>query len=182
MDSDTLDTIPNPTPSDVALLRDGYRIFPELRGENIGVFSPEGQRLMLDYSSKINSCTFLMFSVPAHQAEGGGQGHGCKIMKVFSSQGQMIWDVPIHGDVGGFASSGALIATVFYRYHADPFDLGLPPKPLRITVYDLNTKSEKCSVPLTVDVFGSWESRYFDLSSTGSLAIAQQTLLSLYEP
>src|ERR1700722_4311117 len=45
LDADTLDTIPNPKPSDVALWGDGYRIFPELRGESMGIFSIEGQRL-----------------------------------------------------------------------------------------------------------------------------------------
>lgn len=180
LDADTLDTIPNPTPSDVALWREGYRVFPELRGERTGIFSTEGQRLALDYGSKINSCTFVFFLVPAHQVEGGGRG--CKIMKVFSSQGRMVWDVPLRGDVAGFSGGGALLAAAFYRYHADPFDLGTQPTPLRITVYDLDSKAEKCSIPLTEQVFGWWESRYFDLSSSGSLALAQQNLLSVYEP
>jgi len=179
LDADTLDTIPNPTPSDVALWREGYRIFPELRGERMGIFSTEGQRLTLDYSSKINSCTFVFFLVPAHQVERGGH---CKMLRVFSSQGRMVWDVPLRGDVAGFSGGGPLLAAVFYRYHADPFDLGTQPTPLRITVYDLNKKAEKCSIHLTEQVFGWWESRYFDLSSSGSLAVAQQSLLSLYEP
>jgi len=181
LDSDTLDTIPNPRPSDVALWKDGYRIFPELRGERTSLYSPEGQRLALDYKSKIDSCAYVVFSVSGHQAEGPRWG-GCQIMRVFSPQGQMVWDVPMRGEASGFVSSGAFLATAFYRFHSDPFDLGVKPTPLKITIYDVSSKSEKCSIPITEQVFGWRESRYFDISPEGSLAVAQRNQLTLYEP
>jgi hypothetical protein len=93
LDSDTLATIPDPKPSDVALWKEGYRIFPELLRKRTSLYSPEGQPFTLDYKSKIDSCTDVVFSVPAHQSERPGWA-GCKIMKVFSPQGQLFGMCP----------------------------------------------------------------------------------------
>ena len=180
LNADSLETIPNPTPSDVALWTSWGRVFPELRGRGSGVFSADGQWLSLDYKSKDDGCTFVAFLSSAQQAEGGGRG--CKTLRVFSPQGGVIWDLPVRGDIAGFSSYGSVLAATYYRYHADPLDLGIKPTPLKITVYDIGMKSERCSIKISEELFGWWETRYYDVSAAGSVAIAQQNILSLYEP
>jgi hypothetical protein len=180
LDADTLKTIPHPTPRDVSLWTGWDRLFPELRGRGPGVFSADGQWLPLDTESKGDSCTLVTFFISAPQAVGGQRR--CKTLRVFSPEGKVVEDVPMRSEVDGFSSNGSVLAAAFYRYHADPLDLGAAPTPLRITVYDLETKLARCSVKISEPVFGSWETRYFDVSSAGSVAVAQQNILGLYEP
>jgi hypothetical protein len=180
LDADSLETISHPTPSDVALWTGWGSLFPELRGRGPGVFSADGQWLPLDYRSKGDSCTLLTFYISAPQAMGGGRR--CKTLRIFSSEGKVVEDVPLRSEVDGFSSNGSVLAAAFYRYHADALDLGTAPNPLRITVFDLETKLERCSIRISEEVFGGRETRYFDVSSAGSVAVAQQNILGLYEP
>jgi hypothetical protein len=180
LDADSLETIPHPAPSDVSLWTGWDRLFPELRSRGSGVFSADGQWLPLNYRSKGDSCTLVTFFISAPQAVGGQRK--CKTLRVFSPEGKVVEEVPLRSEIDGFSSNGSVLAAAFYRYHADPFDLGTAPTPLRITVYDLETRLARCSIEISEKVFGVWETRYFDVSSTGSVAVAQQNTLGLYEP
>ncbi len=70
---------------------------------------------------------------------------------------------------------GTLLAANIHRYRADPFDLGIGSKPLRITLYDLAIKSEKCSIGIRHDAF-------YAVSPEETVAVTQGNVLSLYRP
>jgi hypothetical protein len=126
-----------------------------------------------------NTCAYWIFPKTGKQVSEFAR---CKQMKVFEGDGTVIWDVPARGEIDGFSSNGVLLAAAFFRSWPDPFDLGSPSKPLRVAIYDLSMKSERCSVPLHEPVSSWYSTRFYDLSTAGSLALAQQNLLSLYEP
>ena len=175
LDADTLETIPNPRPSDVAFWEEGNRLFPALVPvpPRTGVFTPQGNWMTLNTDSKASSCTtwgFVDIRAEKH-------GRGCKHFKLFSTDGRLFWDVPVRQRVGGFILSGSLLAAESFREPWDPFDLGPPPKRIRVVVYDLATKSRKCSIRIT-----ERRSNLFALSPAGIVAVIQGNTLSLYRP
>jgi hypothetical protein len=179
LDADTLDTIPSPKPSDVALWWEGSRLFKELRGDGPGAFSPEGNWLTLAVDPRASGRAYWVFLNISSQGSGGWDS---KEIKLFSPSGQLIWDIQTRDDIYGYVSNGSLLAAGIYHTRADPLDLGLAAKPRWVAIYDLERKSQRCAIPIAGVVSGGWNARFYDLSSTGSVAIAQQNLLSLYEP
>lgn len=77
-----------------------------------------------------------------------------------------------------------LLAAEITRWRRDPLDFGIPPVPLRIVVYDLATKTERCFISTDSPVSdGSDEgARLYAISSTGTIAVIQRGILSLYQP
>jgi hypothetical protein len=179
LDSDTLETIWHPNPSDVAFWAEGRRFFPELKGSDAGVFNPEGQQVPLDLSSNSRSRVLWTFLDVPHHDSGGWDP---KELRVFASSGQVVWVVKVHDKFDSFSSNGSLLAAAIYRHRANPFDLDLAPKPIRIGIYDLPEKLERCSIRITIPVSGWWDTRFYDLSSAGTVAVLQGNLLSLYQP
>ncbi len=108
-------------------------------------------------------------------------GRGCKELKLFSPDGDLFWDVPIWHEAQTLLYNGRLLAVEIHRHRPDPFDLGIQSKPLRIALYDLARKSEKCSIRITEAVSGP-RSMFYALSPAGGLAVIQGTKLSLYQP
>lgn len=105
----------------------------------------------------------------------------CKKLKLLSADGHLFWEVPVRDKVHSLLYNDRLLAVEIHRHRPDPFDLGIQSKPLRIALYDLATKSEKCSTRIAVPVSG-WRSMFYALSPTGALAVIQGTKLSLYQP
>lgn len=177
LDSDSLETVANPRPSDVAWWAEGNAFFPELRGSGRGVFTAEGRWMEIDPVSKAGSCTWAVFENTSQQGSGW---RDCKQFQVFSLKGQVIWDVQTRDEITSFTNNGRLLAAAIYRHRTNPFDLDLEPKPLRIEVYDLQEKRARCSILVAEPVLGDSNTRFFDLSSSGSIALVQGSKLSFY--
>ncbi|MFQ5875688.1 MAG: hypothetical protein ACE5JL_18070 [Dehalococcoidia bacterium] len=175
-DADTLETIPNPRPSDVAFWPEARYLLPELVPfpPRAGVFTPQGNWMALNLDSKDSSCIRWGFVGIGWQDFGG---RGCKHLKLFSADGRLFWDVPVHHEVGSFILSGSLLVAKSFQSPWDPFDLLPPPKRIRVVVYDLATKSEKCSIRIT-----DRRSNLYALSPAGTVAVIQGNVLSLYRP
>lgn len=99
-------------------------------------------------------------------------------VKYFSPDGDLVLTMllPKDGQITSQRGAGNFLAFAVYHRRADPFDLGIPWKPLRIEVYDLASKSKRCSIPLTKN------SSPFDVASTGAVAVIHGTSLALYQP
>ncbi len=177
LDSDTLDFVSNPRPSDVAWWPEGNALFPQLRGPGRGVFTPEGNWLVFDLDSDARSCVLAVYANVVQQGSGWTD---CKELQVLSPKGRVTWDVRTRGEVTSFVNNGNLLAAAIYHRRANPLDLDLGPKPLRISIYDLGAKSERCSIRIVEPVAGVSNTRFFDLSLAGSIAVAQGNVLSLY--
>ncbi len=82
-----------------------------------------------------------------------------------------------------FYSDRLLVAEIIHVPRVK-FDTTPPFQPRWLTVYDLATKSEKCSIRLRhkYPIFHSNSAVLYALSPTGSLAVIQGTKLSLYQP
>jgi hypothetical protein len=170
LDSDSLETIWNPKPSDVAFWGKGNRFFPELRGSGPGVFNNEGQWINMDLGSDSRDSVFSTF-LNVRDRDSGGWAP--KELGVFSTSGQIVWSVKTHDKFSSFSSNGALIAAAIYKDRPNPLDLDLVPKPVQIAIYDLNEKVERCSIRISLPAF-------YDLSLVGGLAVIQGDMLSLY--
>jgi hypothetical protein len=170
LDSDTLETIWNPRPSDVAFWGKGNRFFPELRGPGPGVFNNEGQWVNI-YPGSDSRDSVLSTFLNVRDRDSGGWAP--KELRVLSRSGQVVWSVKTHDKFSSFSSNGALIAAAIYKDRPNPFDLDLAPKPVQIVIYDLYEKVEKCSIRVSLPVF-------YDLSSAGRLAVIQGDMVSLY--
>jgi len=110
-------------------------------------------------------------------------GYGCKDLRVFSNDGRLLWDIPMHEQVVSVRGNGALLLASIKRYRANPLDLDFGPEPLRLEVYDMVTKSEKCSIPTRMKpVPGLWPSMFYALSTSGEVAAIQGNILSFYKP
>ena len=110
-------------------------------------------------------------------------GYGCKDLRVFSNDGRLLWDIPMHEQVVSVRASGALLLASIKRYRANPLDLDFGPEPLRLEVYDMLTKSEKCSIQARMKPSpGLWPSMSYALSTSGEVAVIQGSMLSLYKP
>lgn len=179
LDADTLKTVPNPMPIDVAYWSAGARLFPKLRGAEPGAFSRDGNWLALPADSKARGRAYWVFLAVPSQGSGGWDS---KEIKILSPSGQLLWNILVRDDIYSFFSNGSLLAAAIYRRRSDPFDLGLAAKPLRVTIYDLEREAERCAVPITDAVSGEWNTLFYGLSSSGRLAVAQGNVLSLYEP
>lgn len=84
-----------------------------------------------------------------------------------------------HEEVSSVQGNGSLLAAQTRRTRWNPLDLDLAPIPLRIVIYDLATKSERCSIPIGKAVSG-WA--LYAVSPTGAVAVIQGNILSLHQP
>lgn len=158
LDADTLDPIPEPPP--------GEEGSPEIRPG-------------FTFFAKDNSCPSKLVRTSSDTFV----GYGCKTLQVLGSDGRLRWDIPMHEEVVAVRGYGTLMAAAIQRHRPNPLDLDLAPEPLRIEIYDLGTKSEKCSIPrLIVPTREVWPSMLFAISSSGAVAVIQGTNLSFYEP
>jgi hypothetical protein len=170
LDSDTLETIWNPKPGDVAFWGKGNRFFPELRGSGPGVFNNDGLWVNMDLGSASRDSVLSIFLTVPDRDSGGWAP---KELRIFSASGQIVWSVKTRDMFTSFSSNGALIASAIYKDRPNPFDLDLVPKPVQIAVYDLNEKVERCSIRISLSTF-------YDLSLIDGLAVIQGGTLSLY--
>src|SRR5262249_30727329 len=103
LDADTLDTIPNPRPSDVAWWPEGNNLFRESRGSDAGLFDTDGHWVAMDPNSGSgNYVRYAFLNVP--QLDFGGWAP--KELKVVSASGQIVWVVKTHDKLDGFSSNG----------------------------------------------------------------------------
>jgi hypothetical protein len=110
-------------------------------------------------------------------------GYGCEDLRLFSNDGQLLWDIPIHEQVISVRGSGALLVASINRHRANPLDLDFGPEPLRVDVYDIATKSKKCSILARIKPApGLWPSMSYALSTSGKVAVIQGSMLSVYRP
>lgn len=184
LDADTLETVANLRPSDVALWPQVTRLFPDLAGSlpQPGFFTPEGNWQTVDLHSKRASCVFWTVVHPTNITQRLGGGRGCEQLKLFSSDGRLFWNVPVRNEAHSLLYDSRLLAVEIHRHLPDPFDTGVSSKPLRISVYDLATKSEKCSIPIIGPVSDWWSSMFYDVSAAGTVAVIQGNTLSFYQP
>ena len=170
LDSDTLQIIWNPRPSDFAYSAKGRDFFRNVAGPTGGVFNSEGQWMPIDLNSNYQNRVLWTFLDVPYKDSGGWAP---KELRVFSTSGQLTWSLSTHDKFSSFSSNGALLAAAVYKDGANPFDLDLAPKPVRIEIYNLHEKLEKCTIRIT-------RPAYYDLSPKRDLAVVQGNILSLY--
>lgn len=116
--------------------------------------------------------------------KGGGGGKAPNEIQIASSTGEPVFTARLSG-LHGFAShqltDSFLVAQIF-RHVPDPFDLGRCSKPVRLAIYDLVTKSEKCSIPITGEAGHCGTGFLYSVSSADSLAVIQGSVLKVYRP
>jgi hypothetical protein len=95
------------------------------------------------FVAKVTSCPSRVASITAEVFV----GYGCKELKLFSRDGQLLRNIPMHDQVVLILGGGRLFAASIQRYRLDPLDMDLGPEPLRVALYDVTTKSEKCLIP-----------------------------------
>jgi hypothetical protein len=138
----------------------------------------ENQRSFV-FIPKNPSCSSALVAIAAETSV----GYGCKDLRVFSNDGQLLWDIPMHEQVDSIRGSRALLVASLTRYRANPLDLDFGPEPLRLEVYDIATRSEKCSIPAKMKPSpGLWPSMSYALSTSGAVAVVEGSMLSLYRP
>lgn len=110
-------------------------------------------------------------------------GYGCKELKVFSFEGKLLWDIPMDGEVASVRASGVLVAALIEGHYVNLLHPDIGPEPLRIDLYDINAKSEKCSIPLnSKPISGHWPPTLYAVSTTGEVAVIHGNTLSVYRP
>jgi hypothetical protein len=110
-------------------------------------------------------------------------GYGCKELKIISSDGELLWDIPESEQVVRVLGNETRLVAELQHRRANPLDLDLVAKPLGLIIYDLTTRTESCRIPAQFKLPAE-ESRsiYFALSKTGGIAVVQQNALSFYYP
>lgn len=110
-------------------------------------------------------------------------GYGCKDLRVFSHDGHLLWDIPMHERVTSVRGSETLLAAAIQHYRANPLDVDFGPEPLRVELYDVATKSARCSIPARIkSVPGLWPSMFYAVSVSGTVAVIEGNTLSVYQP
>lgn len=110
-------------------------------------------------------------------------GYGCKELKLFSQDGQVLWDIPVDEQVASVRASGTLLAALIKGRYVNLLHPDTGPEPLRIDLLDINTKSEKCSISVRTElVSGNWPPILYTVSSSGGVAVIQGNMLSVYRP
>lgn len=110
-------------------------------------------------------------------------GYGCKELELFSHDGQLLWDIPVDDQVVSVRADGTLLAASIERPYASLLHPDFGPIPLRIDLFDVNAKAEKCSIPArTKSVPGLWLPIFYAVSSSGGVAVINGNTLSVYRP
>lgn len=130
------------------------------------------------FAAKDTSCPSGGYSTAQYSV-----GFGCKELKVFSPDGELFWDVPVNEEVVRASVGANTLAALIYHHRANPLDLDLAPEPSRIDLYDLPSKTAKCSIPYRhSEIRGMWPLMMFSQSSNGTIAVLQGNDLSVYPP
>jgi hypothetical protein len=180
-DSETLDEVVDPRPSDVAFWPAGSARFPELLKSlppKPGVFNADGSWQSFDYSPKNPSCR----SSFARLTDQLFAGYGCKELKLFSVRGELLWNVPMKDRVVNVIGEGTLVAAEIEDFRANPLDLDLSPSNPRIIVYDLDLKSSKCLISRVSSDSRGALTIFYAFSPVGDLAVIEESYISLYHP
>jgi hypothetical protein len=121
---------------------------------------------------------------PKYKTEGGGGGKGPTKIVITPDGAHPDITITLAGKDRGASEllTDDLLAVEIHHYRPDPFDLGRCSKPVRLAIYDLATKSEKCSIPITQAAGGCGSGFLYGISSTGAVAVIQGAELSLYRP
>lgn len=85
-----------------------------------------------------------------------------------------------HEEFVSATGAGSLVVAEVHRRRADPQDLGVGSKPVRLILYDAASGMEKCSLPITESA-SVWNMRYH-VSASGRVVIIQGGVVSLYQP
>jgi hypothetical protein len=110
-------------------------------------------------------------------------GYGCKELKLFSQDGQVLWDIPVDEQVVSIRARGALLAALIEGHYLNLLHPDAGPEPLRIDLFDVNAKSEKCSISVRTElVSGHWPPIFYAVSSSERVAVLQSNILSVYRP
>jgi hypothetical protein len=119
---------------------------------------------------------------PEYKTEGGDSGKGPNKIVVMPGQGHPSVTITLPGkDRSASAQlSNSLLAVQIHHYGPDPFDLGGCSKPVRLAIYDLALRSEKCSIPIGKEAGHCGSGFLYSVSSSGDVAVIQGTQLSFY--
>ena len=101
---------------------------------------------------------------------------GCYSFGVISNEGEAVFSMKLNALEASSATGGAANFVAVEVDKLIPGKKVLDATPARIDVYDLATKANLISVPLTA------ENPYYDVSSRGELAVVDNDTLSVYFP
>jgi len=183
LDADSLETIANPTPADLALWPGGpaIRFFPNAMSP-IGLpgwFTLLGEWQTVDLWLKDPFC-YSGFHRITPEVYGVA---ACNRLRLFAPNGHLLWDVPYTDNVASLRGGQDFIAVESYHIPADPFDLGLPATPLGIKVYNWKKKSEVCMIQASLErPHEHWPSIFHDVSPRDAVAVIEGSELSFYRP
>lgn len=142
---------------------------------------PDSQHLTLDETLKESSqpyqnCSLAGFvGVPQQETRGV-----CNRADLLTPDRRLYWHLEFHDEVVSVSKINVdALALELVKPRWDPLDLGLPPKLLRISVYDLATRTEKCSVDLRK--LRPDENHDFAVSPDGLLAVRIGSQLTVYK-
>lgn len=181
LDADTLEVSSNPHPSDVALWPQGALFFsnrPAPAHHIGGVFAQDASWHPFEGVFKQRPCSAFGLARVTDQLFAV---YGCHQLELVSVEGESSWEVPTHDEVPSIAARGILLATEIEHHRSNPLDLDVTRRPVRIGIYDLTARSERCSIRITEPVSGSGAMLYA-VSAAGTVAVIQGDILSLYRP
>ena len=107
----------------------------------------------------------------------------CHVLRLLHLDGKELFNVLIdkHEEFASITGSESMIAAEVDRGRGDPFDRGTDSKPLRVSLYDLETKSERCSIPINTSVTIFHEPALYAVSMDGgAIAIIQGNMIKLW--
>ena len=86
--------------------------------------------------------------------------------------------------IASVLGNGLFLLAEITRWRRDPFDIGIPPVPLRIVIYDLKNQSERCFISIQNPVSDGTKdgARLYAISERGTVVVIQGTTLYLYHP
>lgn len=188
VDADTLKIVQNPTAADVALWPGASSYFPGL-GTLPAASMPQYRRVWqngnqdLQVLEKRNDehthpykyCAYQMFVGVTYQTWGT-----CEKVELRMPDARLWWHLEFRDHVSFLRIAGNTLALELDHWSWDPLDLGLPPKPLRIVVYNVDQKIAECSI----DLKETRKDQTFDfaVSPDGLLALRLGNELSVYKP
>lgn len=181
MDADTLKPVPNPSPADLALWPGASSWFPKVvPPPPITPINPanlDALDKLLDQSENPDKyCAYEVFLGVAYHTTGI-----CKKIDVHTRDGSPWWRLKFRDHVGAIENNGDTLAVEVEHWPWAPFSTGIPSgKSLRIALYDLAQKTQKCSVDLRK--VPSKETYDFAVSANGLLAVRVGNQLNVYKP
>ncbi len=179
VDAKTLRTIPNPSPGDVPFWPQADYLWHDLARHQSQPRTPTSLRELgeLDRelkSEKLGNCVASAFvGIPQHTEE-----PSCKELELFHMDGSLWWQLKFHDEIGAIGINGNALAVVLEHWPWDPFDRGLPPRPVRINFYDTARRMKECSIDL--EKIPSNENYDFAVSPNGAFAVRMGNKVSVF--